>query len=126
MGILVLDFSQDNCSSSRNVKFYISNSVELFYRVLHMCNLVKTAVSFVVGGDFNYQFSRIGIDGDQDMLQGIGSMEVECEKQILTSKAQRLLRCFHQLKIGHCLIENSVLLTQLNHVLVKVIQALVF
>lgn len=92
---------------------------------MHMSYLIESAVFLIVAGETGNQLLGVGIDGDQDMLQGIGSVEVECKEQILTSKAQHLFRCLHQLQVGHCLIENSVLLTQMDHILVKVIQPLV-
>ena len=90
-----------------------------------MCYLVESAVFFVVAGEAGNQFFGVRIDGDQDVFQGIGSVEVECKEQILTGEAEHLFRCLHQLQVGHCLIENSVLLTKMDHILVKVIQPLV-
>ena len=108
---LVLHFAQYNCGSWRNVEFSIPYTVKLFDGIMHMSYLIESAVFLIVAGETGNQFLGVGIDRDQDVLQRIGRMEVEYKEQILTSKAQRLLRCLHQLQIGHCLIKNSVLLT---------------
>ena len=91
-----------------------------------MSNLVESTVFSIVAGERNNQLLGIMIDRDENVLQRIRCMEVENKEQIHSCKTEHLLRRFHQLKIGHVLIEYLMGFAKMNHVVVKIIQPLAF
>lgn len=53
---LILNFTQHNRSSCRNVKFYKTLSIELFHGVYLVRNLIVAAIFLVVRGELNNKF----------------------------------------------------------------------
>ena len=91
---------------------------------LHL-HIAEAAILFIIGAENNGVFAGL-MHGDQNVVQRVAEVEVEHEHQTVAVKCTGLLGALHQQHVGHALIEHVVLLGQGNHILVKLVQPLIF
>ena len=84
---LLLNFTQHNRSSCRNVQFYKTLSIEFLHGVYLVRYLIVAAIFLVVRGELNNKFLLVGINGNKHIMQGVGGMEVEDKEQIAPGEA---------------------------------------
>ena len=81
MEIFLLNFSQYNCSASRDVQLCVTYSVKFFYRIVHVRNLNKSDISSGIGTHLENQFVRVGVYRDRNMIQRVRRMGVLDKEQ---------------------------------------------